>query len=297
MAAEGAWVLAQNWSEDLKDEQGNPLSKSEFKRRHKAAEKAKEKEEKEAKKAAEAASKPAKPVAEDDGATEELDPSLYFENRVKYVTNKKNKGINPYPHKFHVSTSMPEYVEKYSTLEAGQQLTDVTVSIAGRVHSKRTQGKLCFYDLRSEGTKVQIMADARVSELDEEAFATLHAEVKRGDIVGVSGHPGKSKRGELSIFPIKFQVLAPCLHMPPTGHFGLKDQETRYRQRYLDLMCNTDIRNIFQTRSRIIQYVRRYLDERQFLEVETPMMNMIPGGAAAKPFVTYHNDLSMQVQP
>lgn len=74
-------------------------------------------------------------------------------------------------------------------------------------------------------------------------------------------------------------------------------QETRYRQRYLDLMCNTDIRNIFQTRSRIIQYVRRYLDERQFLEVETPMMNMIPGGAAAKPFVTYHNDLSMQVQP
>jgi hypothetical protein len=106
-----------------------------------------------------------------------------------------------------------------------------------------------------------------VSELGEEAFAALHNEVKRGDIVGVVGIPGKSQKGELSIFPVKFTILAPCLHMPPSLHFGLKDQETRYRQRYLDLICNGHVRDIFYTRTRIIQFVRRFLDTRGFLEV------------------------------
>eukprot|EP00879_Flechtneria_rotunda_P013544 GHRR01014142.1.p1 GENE.GHRR01014142.1~~GHRR01014142.1.p1 ORF type:complete len:498 (+),score=165.63 GHRR01014142.1:727-2220(+) len=168
--------------------------------------------------------------------------------------------------------------------------------VVGRIFSKRASGaKLLFYDLRADGCKLQIMADARVSELDENGFLLLHNEVRRGDIVGIVGHPGKSQKGELSIFPVKFTVLAPCLHMPPSLHFGLKDQETRYRQRYLDLIVNNNVRSIFQTRSHIIQFVRRFLDERGFLEVETPMMNMIPGGAAARPFVTYHNDLDMQL--
>ena len=152
-----------------------PLTCSEFKKRVKANYVAKEKAEKNAKKAELAAAQQAEKASKGDGdeagaleddSNEEVDPSLYFENRVKAIQAKKAKGINPYPHKFHVSIAVPEFVKKYTSLEAGQQLTDVTVSLAGRIYSKRASGsKLLFYDLKAEGDKVQVMADARNSEL------------------------------------------------------------------------------------------------------------------------------------
>jgi len=274
------------------------MSKSEFKKRQKQNRVAAERAEKAAAKVQQMSLKPKAPegegkLEEDD---EELDPAQYRENRIKVIQAKKAKGGNPYPHKFQVTMDMQDFIAKYEGLEAGQQLTDVVVSLAGRITNKRASGsKLLFYDLTGEGRKVQVMADARNSELELAAFQDRHNETKRGDIVGVSGFPGKSKKGELSLFPRSFQVLSPCLHMPPKAHFGLKDQETRYRQRYLDLICNQDVRNNFVIRGKVIQFVRKYLDERKFLEVETPMMNMIPGGAAARPFVTYHNDLNMQL--
>ncbi|XP_057249606.1 lysine--tRNA ligase, cytoplasmic isoform X2 [Beta vulgaris subsp. vulgaris] len=253
---------------------------------------------------------------------EDMDPTQYFENRVKFLDAQKAAGINPYPHKFHVTLSIAGYIEKYGGLNNGDHLEDVQVSLAGRIMSKRaSSSKLFFYDLHGSGAKVQVMADARTSELDEAEFSKFHASVKRGDIVGVTGYPGKSMRGELSIFPKSFVELSHCLHMMPRQKavaasenanvkkgdswvpgstrnpelYILKDQETRYRQRYLDLMLNGEVREIFRTRSRVISYIRRFLDDRGFLEVETPMMNMIPGGAAARPFVTYHNDLNMKL--
>ncbi|XP_058097326.1 lysine--tRNA ligase [Magnolia sinica] len=298
-------------------------SKSALKREAKMKKKEEDRraKEEEKKAASQASSQVQKAQAADD---EDMDPTQYYENRLKVLASLKESGINPYPHKFQVSLSIVEYIDKYGSLNDGVHLEDAVESLAGRIMNKRTSSsKLYFYDLYSEGAKVQVMADARHSDIGEAEFSRFHSGTKRGDIVGVTGFPGKSKRGELSIFPKTFEVLAPCLHMMPrqkAGHdntkknegrvttdvwvpgntrnpetYVLKDQETRYRQRYLDLMLNMEVREIFKTRAKIISYVRKFLDKRDFLEVETPMMNMIAGGAAAKPFETYHNELSMKL--
>lgn len=226
------------------------------------------------------------------------DPREYYKNRVNTIKKlKEDKEYFPYPHKWELTATLPTIIKKYDALctENGKFLETEIVSVAGRIDTIRAQSKkLFFIDIISEESKIQVMANqAKYGNVDE--FIKTLEIIKRGDIVGITGQIGRTKKGELSIVPTKIKLLSPCLRMLPQAKVGLTDIETRYRQRYLDLIVNKNTMKIFQARSKIITKLREILIKRDFMEVETPTLNIVAGGATARPFKTYHNELHTEM--
>ncbi len=200
-------------------------------------------------------------------------------------------GIEPYANGFKATDHAAEIITRHAALADGEESTDV-VTIAGRLVAKRDQGKLAFLVVRDSTDEIQLFC--RVNILGEVLFG-LVKELDVGDWVGVTGHVLRTRRGELSIQPSSIQLLSKSLRPLPEKFHGLNDTETRYRQRYVDLIANPEVRGVFEARFRIISAIRRFMEARDFLEVETPMLHPIPGGAAARPFVTHHNTLDMDL--
>ena len=208
------------------------------------------------------------------------DTNSLIEQRKEKLAALRARGIDPFKNKFAPTGKCAEARTRYAE---GRE-----VAVAGRITAHRDMGKSMFIDVRDESGRLQVYAQKNV--LGEEQFDVFR-HLDLGDFIGARGTLFTTKTGEISIRLTSFVILAKALRPPPEKWHGLADTEIRYRQRYLDLMANPEVKEVFLKRSRIIREIRQFLDERGYVEVETPMMQAIPGGAAAQPFKTFHNAL------
>lgn len=209
----------------------------------------------------------------------------------KIKLKKLREQGNPYINSFRRSAFIEDIIKQFGG-KTNEELTTSKISakLAGRIMLKRVMGKASFIQLQDMTGRIQIYI--RQNDLPEGVYSTFK-DWDLGDIVGVEGFIFKTKTGELSIHAEQLFLLVKSLRPLPDKYHGLSDRETRYRKRYVDLIANEDARKTFLIRSQVIDYIRRYLHARRFIEVETPMMQVIPGGAAARPFITHHQALNM----
>lgn len=199
-------------------------------------------------------------------------------------------GQNPYPEHSELEDYVADIEAKYADLADGDDTEDV-VKIAGRVVAKRGQGKIMFIVVRDATAEIQLFC--RINDMDEAAWNTLKA-LDLGDILGVTGVVVRTKRGQLSVAPESATLLSKAVRPLPEKFHGLSDKETRYRQRYVDLIANDDVRETFRKRSQILSTFRRFMESDGYMEVETPILQTIQGGATAKPFITHFNALDQE---
>jgi lysyl-tRNA synthetase class 2 len=218
--------------------------------------------------------------------------------RLEKVAGLQKAGLNPYAYQWKSTAHAQQLQEQYADLAPGEEIS-TEVAIAGRIIARRIMGKLAFFNLQDETGTIQLYLDKkRISETMSavpNAFNTVIKLTDTGDILGAKGTIKRTERGELSIYVNQYEILTKSLLPLPDKWHGLTDVEKRYRQRYVDLIVNPEVRQTFRRRAQITAAIRRYLDQEGFIEIETPVLQSEAGGADARPFITYHNTLEMEL--
>lgn len=223
--------------------------------------------------------------------------NIYIQQRIDKANTMRDVGKNPYSNDAKKSISNIDFLEKYkdakdsNSAKEDQNISNINEYISGRVKLIRLMGKAAFIDIEDESGILQ--AYISKNDLGDE-FEDFKKLLEVGDIVNISGYPFKTKTNQISIHATSFKILTKSIIPLPEKFHGLVDIELRYRQRYLDLIMNADVKETFKMRSKIISLLRKFFEDRGFLEVETPMLHPIPGGANAKPFITHHNALNVE---
>ena len=215
-----------------------------------------------------------------------------YQQRVGRIAEIEGLGFRPYGQRFDFTHTIPQILAEFGSKTVEQLEPRVEVRVAGRIATIRPMGKAGFAHLLQNGERLQVYV--RKDAVPERDFG-LFERLDIGDIVGVEGYLFRTRTGELSIHVERLHFLAKTLLSMPEKWHGLEDVETRYRQRYLDLIANSEVRRVFETRAKIVASLRRQLEARGYLEVETPMLQPLYGGAAARPFITHHNTLDMDL--
>ncbi len=214
------------------------------------------------------------------------------ENRIRKIKELKEQGIEPYPHKFEPKQKAQELQQKYSKLKKDSETKD-KVKIAGRLMTKRDMGKISFATLQDSTEKIQVISqEGETPDAQRNLFKKY---IDAGDFIGVEGTIIKTNRGELSVLAKKITILSKSIKPLPEKWHGLQDKEERYRKRYLDLIMNPEVKEVFRKRAILISSIREFLAEKNFLEVETPTLQVLYGGAEAAPFITKLNALDMNL--
>lgn len=218
--------------------------------------------------------------------------------RLEKADKLRQQGFNPYAYRWEVTAHAAELQKTYADLAAGEEV-EVEVAVAGRIMARRVFGKLAFFTLQDETGQIQLYLDKKRIEAamtdDAEAFDRLKQLTDVGDLFGAKGTVKRTEKGELSVYVRSYELLTKSLLPLPDKWHGLTDVEKRYRQRYVDLIVSPEVRDTFRKRALITAAMRRYLNERGFVEIETPVLQSEAGGADARPFITYHNTLDMSL--